>query len=307
MITAAAGTPQYSGIFIPEIWSGKLLVKFYAATVIAGITNTDYEGEIKDKGDVVKIRQVPDIQIRDYSKGQNLVIQRPESSVVEFPIEKAKYFNFICDDIDKHQTDIALMDSWSVDASEQMKIVVDEEFLADVYADAHSSNKGLTAGAKTSGYNMGAAGSPVALTKVNILDTLVDVGSVLDEQNVPSESRSIVLPPFACGMIKKSDLKDASLSGDGTSMLRNGRVGQVDRFMIYHSNLLTAVSDGGGETAWHIIACQRHAITFAAQMTKMESLRAESTFGTLVRGLNVYDYNVLKPTALVDLYVYKAN
>lgn len=307
MITAAAGTPQYSGIFIPEIWSGKLLVKFYAATVIAGITNTDYEGEIKDKGDVVKIRQVPDIQIRDYSKGQNLVIQRPESSVVEFPIERAKYFNFICDDIDKHQTDIALMDSWSIDASEQMKIVIDEEFLAAVYADAHSSNKGATAGAKTSGYNMGASGAPVALTKVNILDSLVDVGSVLDEQNVPSENRSIVLPPFACGMIKKSDLKDASLSGDGTSMLRNGRVGQVDRFMIYHSNLLTAVSDGGGETAWHIIACQRHAITFAAQMTKMESLRAESTFGTLVRGLNVFDYKVLKSEALVDFYVYKAN
>ena len=307
MITAAAGTPQYSGIFIPEIWSGKLLVKFYAATVIAGITNTDYEGEIKDKGDVVKIRQVPDIQIRDYSKGQNLVIQRPESSVVEFPIERAKYFNFVCDDIDKHQTDIALMDSWSIDASEQMKIVVDEEFLADVYADAHSSNKGATAGLKTSAFNLGVSTAPLALSKVNILDTLVDVGTVLDEQNVPSEGRSIVLPPFACGMIKKSDLKDASLSGDGTSMLRNGRVGQVDRFMIYHSNLLTSVADGGGETAWHIIACQRNAITFAAQMTKMESLRAESTFGTLVRGLNVFDYKVLKSSALVDLYVYKSS
>jgi len=307
MINAAAGTPQYSGIFIPEIWSGKLLVKFYAATVIAGITNTDYEGEIKDKGDVVKIRQVPDIQIRDYSKGQNLVVQRPESSIVEFPIERAKYFNFICDDIDKHQTDIALMDSWSIDASEQMKIVVDEEFLADVYADAHSTNKGAAAGAKTAGYNLGVAGDPLALTKVNILDTLVDVGSVLDENNIPSDSRSIVLPPFAVGMIKKSDLKDASLSGDGTSMLRNGRVGQVDRFMIYHSNLMTAVADEGQETAWHVIACQRHAITFAAQMTKMESLRAESTFGTLVRGLNVFDYKVLKPTALVDLYIYKAN
>lgn len=45
-VTAAAGTPQYSGTFIPEIWSGKLLVKFYAATVLAAISNTDYEGEI---------------------------------------------------------------------------------------------------------------------------------------------------------------------------------------------------------------------------------------------------------------------
>jgi len=43
-IEAAAGTPQYSGNFIPEIWSAKLLIKFYAATVLAAISNTDYEG-----------------------------------------------------------------------------------------------------------------------------------------------------------------------------------------------------------------------------------------------------------------------
>lgn len=33
-----------SGTYIPEIWSGKLLEKFYAATVFAAIANTDYEG-----------------------------------------------------------------------------------------------------------------------------------------------------------------------------------------------------------------------------------------------------------------------
>ena len=101
MINAAAGTPQYSGTFIPEIWSGKLLVKFYEATVIAAISNTDYEGEIKNQGDKVIIRQVPDITIRDYVKGQSLQIERPEAPNKELPIDRAKYFNFICDDIDE--------------------------------------------------------------------------------------------------------------------------------------------------------------------------------------------------------------
>jgi len=32
----------YSGTYIPEIWSGKLIEKFYDATVIAAISNTDY-------------------------------------------------------------------------------------------------------------------------------------------------------------------------------------------------------------------------------------------------------------------------
>ena len=124
MINVAPGTPQYSGNFVPELWSSKLLVKFYAACVQAAICNTDYEGEIKDVGDKVIIRTVPDIVIRNYVKNQNLQIQRPNSAPTEMTIDRAKYFNFICDDIDKHQTDIPLMDSWSRDASQQMKIVV---------------------------------------------------------------------------------------------------------------------------------------------------------------------------------------
>ena len=304
MVPAAPGTPQYSGTFIPEIWSGKLLVKFYAATVIAAITNTDYEGEIKDVGDKVIIRTVPDIVIRDYSKGQSLQIQRPESPNVELEIDKAKYFNFICDDIDKHQTDIALMDSWSRDASQQMKIIVDTEFLADVYADAHADNKGSSAGAVSGGFDLGTTGTPVVITKANVLDFIVDVGTVLTEQNVPEEDRWMVLPPWMCGTIQKSDLKDASLSGDGTSIMRNGRIGMVDRFTIYDSNLLTKVTDGAYQV-FHAMAGHKSAISFAAQMTKMESLRAESTFGTLVRGLNVYGYEVLKDVSLCDLYVRK--
>ena len=303
-IQAAAGTPQYSGTFIPEIWSGKLLVKFYAATVIAAITNTDYEGEIQDQGDKVNIRTVPDIVIRDYNKNQSLQIQRPESPNVELTIDKAKYFNFICDDIDKHQSDIALMESWSTDASEQMKIAVDTDFLEEVYPDADAANQGDSAGVDSQDIDLGVTGTPLQLTKANILDVLVDMGTVLDEQNVPETMRSVVLPPWVCGLIKKSDLKDASLAGDGTSILRNGRVGMIDRWVIYHSNLLATVTDGA-DKVWNIIACQRHAISFAAQMTKMESLRAESTFGTLVRGLNVYGYDVLKPEALVWLYAKK--
>ena len=37
----AAGNPSMSGIYIPEIWSGKLIEKFYAATVFGAIANTD--------------------------------------------------------------------------------------------------------------------------------------------------------------------------------------------------------------------------------------------------------------------------
>jgi hypothetical protein len=303
-IAAAAGTPQYSGNFIPEIWSGKLLVKFYAATVLAAISNTDYEGEIKDVGDKVIIRQTPTITIRDYSKGQTLLIEHPNVDPIEMEIDKAKYFNCICDDIDKVQSDIKLMDDWSRDASQQMKITIDTGALADVYADAHASNSGATAGAVSSSFNMGATAAPRVLTSANILEAIIDCGTVLDEQNVPEESRWMVIPSWMAGMIKKSDLKDASLTGDGTSILRNGRLGGIDRFTLYSSNLLASVSDSGF-TCYHVIAGQRHGISFAAQMTQMQSIISEQTFGTLIRGLNVYAYKVLKSEAVVDLYVRK--
>ena len=61
-----------SGKFIPVIWSGKLVEKFYDATVFGEIASTDYEGEIKSMGDTVEIRTTPTLTINDYKIGQNL-------------------------------------------------------------------------------------------------------------------------------------------------------------------------------------------------------------------------------------------
>lgn len=294
-LPVAGGHPQLSGITIPNaIWSGKLLVKFYEATVLAEIANTEYEGEIANQGDKVIIRTTPSITIRDYSKGGQLMTERPEPELKELVIDKGKYWQLVADDVDKFQSDYNYVDDWTRDASEQLKIVIDTQVLGDIYASAHASNAGNTAGAKSSSYDLGSSATPFTLDKTNILDYIVNLGSVLDEQNAPESDRFVVLPSYACGLIKKSDLKDASLSGDGTSIMRNGRIGMIDRFMIYRSNLLNL---SAGKT--DIIAGHKSGLTFASQMLNSETLRAESTFGTLVRGLQVYGYNVIKPEAIV--------
>lgn len=305
-VGVAAGFPQLSGTVIPvPIWSKKLLVKFYAATIFNEFANTDYEGEIANMGDKVQIRTTPSLTIKKYKKGQALETENPVPDLTELTIDQANYWSATVDDIDAFQSDYDFMSDWSEDASEQMKIFIDTEILGDVYASAHASNSGATAGVKSGSINLGATGSPLGLTKLNILDFLVDIGTVMDEQNVPESDRKVALPPWACGLIKKSDLKDASLAGDGTSIMRNGRVGMIDRLEVYCSNLLATTVDGA-QTATEVIACQRHAISFASQIVKSETLRAESTFGDIVRGLQVYGYDVLKPEALVHAHVYKA-
>lgn len=315
-IAVGSGFPNASGVLIPEIWSGKLLTKFYASTVLGAITNTDYEGEISNHGDKVHIRTVPDVAIYDYARGTSLRVQTPTNEKVELNIDHAKYFNIHIDDVDKFQSDINYMEAWTRDASTQMKIVQDRHVLGTVYADAHPANRGNSAGLQDGTIDLGSlfqadgttpgtnGDQAVALTKSNIIDFLVDIGVVFDDQNVPEEDRKVVLPNWAVALIKKSDLKDASLAGDGTSILRNGRVGMVDRLEIFGSNNLATTTQGTAKL-WNAMACHKSAITWASQIVKAETIKAESTFGHLARGLQVYGFKVLKPESLAHLLIRK--
>ena len=300
----APGRPNYSGNFIPEIWSGKLIENFYDATVLAAISNTDYEGEIKGQGDTVNIRTTPNITIRDYVKGQNLVVENPDKPKLQLLIDKGEYFACVEDDIDKVQSDINLMDAWSKDASEQMKIKIDQRVLTDILPDVAAINKGSAAGRISGAFNLGTSVAPLTVTKdgagatTPVTDLIVDMGTVLDEANCPESGRFLVIPARMAGLIKKSELKDASLAGDNQSVMRNGRLGMIDRFTIYVSHNLN-VSSG----KFSIIAGTKMGLTFASQMTEMETIRSETTFGDIIRGLQVYGYKVVKPEALTTAVV----
>tara|TARA_R110000822_G_scaffold139730_2_gene277314 strand:+ start:5362 stop:6270 length:909 start_codon:yes stop_codon:yes gene_type:complete len=289
----AAGRPNYSGNFIPEIWSGKLIENFYDATVLAAISNTNYEGEIRKMGDTVNIRTTPEITIKTYVKGQTLSVENPDKPKIQLVIDKGEYFACIEDDVDKVQADVNMMDTWSKDASERMKIKIDQRVLTDILPSISALNKGATAGRISANIDLGTSGTPVAITKTNVLDYIVDMGTVLDEANCPESERFLIVPAKMAGFIKKSDLKDASITGDSVSVLRNGRLGMIDRFTVYVSHNLSVTSG-----KFSIISGHKMGFTFASQMTEMESLRAESTFGNVIRGLQVYGYQVIKPEAL---------
>ena len=288
--TGASNTSK----FIPEIWSTKLVEKFYAATVFGEISNTDYEGEISEYGDKVIIRTIPSITINNYTKGQSLTYQKPESANVELLIDQGKYFAFEVKAIDKYQSDLNLMNDWSQDGGEQMKISVDTDILAGIPASAAAANAGATAGAISGAIDLGDNTTPLAVTKTNILDVLVDYGTVLDEQNVPESNRWVVMPARMCALVKKSDLKDASLAGDGTSIMRNGRLGMIDRFTIYSSNNVATTE----ANEYDVIFGHKSALTFAGQITEMEDLPNPDDFGMLVRSLFVFGFEVIKPESM---------
>lgn len=329
---AVTPTPAYAGVFIPAVWSGKLVEKFYKATVLGAIANTDYEGEIKNFGDKVEIRSRPDITIRDYSADIDLTVDRPSVGKQTMNIDQGRYFNLALDDVMELQSDIDQLSIWAEDAAEQMKINIDSQVLnGDTGSfgdgsgltgntDIPAANKGLTAGALSSSIRLGTTAAThfvskngtnasvqdgaLITTAMSATDFIVNCGTVLDEQNLPETGRFMVIPAWFAGMIKKSDLKDASLAGDGTSILRNGRLGMVDRFTIYISNVLTVPAS---QTEYPVLFGTKAAVSFASQFTKLETIRSERSFSNLLRGLQVFGYKVVNGVALGEAYINAGN
>lgn len=299
--------PTYSGTFIPTIWSGKLNAKFYATTVYGEIANTNYEGDIKNMGDKVVINNIPSISINDYTIGSNLSYEVPAPNKVELTIDKAKYFGVNVSDVLEYQSQPKLMDMFTNDASKQMSIAIDRDLLLNSYNDGSAANKGSGAGVRSGSFNLGTDTAPVTLTSSNVINTITAMASVLDEQNVPDSDRWLVISPYVRNVLMSSPLAQAYVTGDPQSILRNGKIGTIDRFTIYVSNLLPSAAAGkdffgadqaGAAKRQAILAGHKTAITFASQIAKVESLQNPNDFGTLVRGLNVYGYNTIKPESL---------
>lgn len=331
-------SPAYSGTFIPTVWSGKLNAKFYATTVFGEIANTNYEGDIRNIGDKVVINNIPSISINNYTIGNTLNYEVPAPSKIELDISLAKYFGVNVSDVLEYQSQPKLMDMFTNDAAKQMAINIDTDILkqsmdttfGNTLSGAPSTtgasiNSGNLAGVRSASYLLGGAGgvynastnpfggAPLTLSSTNIVTTITAMASCMDEQNVPDSDRFLVVSPAVRNLLMGSNLQQAYLTGDNTSILRNGKIGTIDRFTIYVSNLLPTAAAGqnfnGSTTGTGIaanavarkcmIAGQKTAITFASQIAKVESLQNPNDFGTLVRGLNIYGYKTIKPESLV--------
>ncbi len=301
-------SPAYSGTFIPQVWSAKLQTKFYDASTFADISNTDYQNEISGMGDKVIIRTIPDISVQPYTVGAGLTYQVPAASNIELNIDKGFSFSFQLNDVLEHQADVNLMEMFSNDAGEQLRTTIDRECFLATFNQGDAANYGATAGRISAAYNLGTDNTPFALTPANILPLITSMSAVLDEQNIPNEGRFMVISPADRQILMQSNLANAQFIGDSQSILRNGRIGMIDRFTVYVSNLLPSANAGQawGNTGAQAGAAKRRAIlfghtkaiTFAGQITKTETLRNQNDFGDLVRGLQVYGRKVVFPKGL---------
>lgn len=297
---SAAGDTNY----VPIVYTKKVLRNFYESSVFSQICNTDYEGEIKAQGDKVVIRKTPEITVSPYAVGTQISYEVPFKDSTELMVDLGMYAAFQVDDVDKAQSDLPLINMFAKDAGERIRIATDKEVLSFASDGAAAANKGATAGAISGDINLGVTTTPVTISATNATEFIVLLNQILDEQNIPMEGRWVVLPAAFVTALKTSDLKAANITGDSTGVIRTGLVGMIDRMKVYqNNNLPTGVAGGlaAGETA--IIAGTTEAMTFAANITKTDTVKIPDSFGEYWRTLFVFGRAVVQPTALVNAVV----
>jgi hypothetical protein len=272
--------------YVSSVFSKKLLARFKENTILEMISNTDYQGEISGQGSKVIIRHDPEVSVSDYTG--TISYGNLGESATELVIDRAKHYAFKDDDIFEKQRDIKnFISRATAVAAKNMAIEVEKDVFASVYAQTpHQMNNGT-------------ADTALVITKDSVMDLIVDTNVKFDELNIVGD-RFVVIPAWAAGMLRKSDLKNASITGDTTGVIRTGRIGEIDGTTIYSSNCLT--TDAAGV---HAFAGVKAAISFASQFVNNEQLRLQDTFATAYRGLKVYGFKVVQPNALIEVLIKK--
>jgi hypothetical protein len=268
--------------FKPQIWAAKILENLEHDHVYAKLGNSDYEGEIKNMGDSVRINSLGRPTVSAYvPNSTSLTYEELQDASQVLIIDKFYEFSFKIDDVDDIQSKPKLMNQATRNASWALAESCDDLVAAALYAGTATANI-LTAVTVGTG-----AGDDDAY------ETIVDLGVALDNADVPRRDRWVVIPPFYRGLLKKDPRFTSFGTPENLAMLRGKPIGAIDNFEVYIS---TNVPTSG--TAYYVQAGYKGAFTFAEQLLKTEALRLQTSFSDALRGLHVYGYKVVQPNGL---------
>jgi hypothetical protein len=268
---------------VPEIWSAALLVAL-RKTLIFGqpsVINHDYEGEIAQAGDTVRINSIGRPTVKDYVPGTPIVREKLTDAQRVLVVDQQKYFAFDVDDINTRQAQGNIIQPTMNEAAYALADVVDQ-YIASLVTQVASSN------------NLGTIIVPEASPNYAYDKVLVPLRQRLNEANVPTQGRYAILPPWLESRLLL-DSRFIRVNESGTDQgLRNGLIGRAAGFDIMTSNNTVNPSAGQSIVQSGISA----AVTFAEQINKTEGFRPHDSFSDAVKGLAVYGAKVIRPDCL---------
>ena len=343
--TTAAGYGNLpSGNFVPVVYSQKVLKFFRRASVAEAITNTDYAGEIENFGDTVNIIKEPTITVNAYQRGSSVNTEALADDQIQLTVDQGNYFAFKVDDIEEahshvnfqslatdraayrladqfDQDVLGYLSGWTqsvlhgtpdtVNTSTSGSVAVStagtDELLSSMKLDASDFNSGSASNSIVVKPRTGADTLNTTTANATPMQIIARMSRKLDQQNVDTSGRWLVLDPVFCELLKDEDsrLLQADWGGSG---LRNGLVvNNIHGFKVYMSNNLpqkgsgpTSTTSTGSTHFGVIVAGHSSAVASAQQINKTESYRDPDSFGDIVRGMHLYGRKVLRPEALVN-------
>ena len=263
--------------FIPTIWSETLYSELNKNFVAVNHCNRDFEGEIKSKGSVVNICGIGDINIKDYTANTDMTTpQELEDSVTKLEINRAKFFNFQIDDINKAQASPKLMEAAMQKAAEAIANEADK-YVFSLYNDAGTKLSYTMSGSDT------------------IFGTILTAREALYENNVGDNAELFFeVSPKVASLI----LRDKTFGGNfNTNALETGYLGSVFGCKIFVCNNISVTNN----KLHHCIIRTKRAISFADQLSEVEAYRPEKRFADAVKGLHLYGAKVVYPKEMVSI------
>ena len=263
--------------FIPELWANRIYTRLRKAYVFANLFNRDYEGQIAEQGDVVKITSIGRPTIGSYTKNSTSV--SPEylhDAQTNLIINQAKYFAFAVDDIDARQASsgVNLIAAGMDEAADGLADTADA-FLATLHDQA------------------GSISSSTAINSLNAQAALLALAQALTEANCPLTGRVAIIPPW---YTTKLVLAKTIVENTSNTAFETGYVGQCAGFALYQSNNVHLDT-----STYNIMAGTNRCGTFAEQISSVEAYRPEAGFKDAVKGLHVYGAKIVDPACLATL------
>lgn len=282
-MTDETSTAHYSA-FIPEIWSQKLNNMLTKNCVMLQCVNRNYEGEIKNQGDTVKIITPAEVSISTVTDSA-ITYSELNPTEVDLVIDQKKFFAFKIGDIAQAQANQDIMEAHLQNAKNAIEEVQDT-FLLGQHANVDSGNivGGTTA---------------VTLDKSTIYSYFVQLALKLKNANAVNNSQKpwvVINPTIESYLLQSTEFISAYNVADET--LREGAIGRIAGMDVLVSTNLTAT-----DNKYYVLAGTNEAVTFASQLSKIESLRDKDSFSDLVRGLYLYGAKTVQPKSLAKMVV----
>lgn len=278
-------TPNAYSAFIPQIWSQKLNNMLEKECVMLQCVNRNWEGEIKNQGDKVKIITPADVTISTLGS-DNITYSELNPTSMDLVIDQKKFFAFKINDVAAVQANTDIMEAHLKNARKAIEEVQDA-YLLSQHANVDENNI------------VGSEESPIELDKTTIYSNFVQLALCLKNSDAVTAGVRpwvVINPTIESYLLQSTEFIGAHNVADET--LREGAIGRIAGMDVLVSTNLTDVSGN-----YYVLAGTNDAITFASQLSKIESLRDKDSFSDLVRGLYLYGAKTVQPKALAKMIV----